>query len=457
MWGDPDDVLPITLEGNSFPVTRNLHSALTNLRCDSQKRVLWVDALCINQGDLDERTSQVTQMRYIYGLASTVVVFLGDAWPGSDVALDFVEQIGEDPTLHIDQSVTPHVVSHGMDTTSEDLQASLIRFFVRPSSAGAACWTGTSSTSASAIVTRTQLPPAVNTPWNSGSTTSPASACGMPWTERRRCRCSVPSPRESFLNIATTFRTRKSFDPRDKIYGILGLATGEFAKVLPDYNRQAEEAFEHTFLLSVEQTRSLDALSYVYGESDPDLGLGLPSFVLDWTAAVHVAWHHAYESLHSDLSFRRCAGDPSGVEGHPARRGDDEGRICGRYRGSRALDYQDWKQMVDECRRLQSSTLADEVDVPYPSRAAAFWQTMCGGVVPFTDEFGLHFRRVDETDYPVYQRWQAWVDSVLSPALVVDGLMISKCRSTRLSLVGDSSSQKKGTSDSHLKSPQKEI
>ena len=58
-------------------VASNLYAALVRLRSDRHPRTMWIDALCINQGDLQERTEQVSMMRDIYAHASGVVVWLG--------------------------------------------------------------------------------------------------------------------------------------------------------------------------------------------------------------------------------------------------------------------------------------------------------------------------------------------------------------------------------------------
>jgi Heterokaryon incompatibility protein (HET) len=42
-------------------------------------RVLWVDAVCINQNDEDEKSEQVSKMREIYGGATKVYAWLGEA------------------------------------------------------------------------------------------------------------------------------------------------------------------------------------------------------------------------------------------------------------------------------------------------------------------------------------------------------------------------------------------
>jgi len=68
-----------------FQVTSNLEAALRHLRYRHQPRFLWVDAICINQSDPQERASQVLLMEFIYGMAFNVHVWLGPipSTPGS--------------------------------------------------------------------------------------------------------------------------------------------------------------------------------------------------------------------------------------------------------------------------------------------------------------------------------------------------------------------------------------
>jgi hypothetical protein len=71
---------------NCFPVRvqESLDLGLRRLRLTSGPRTLWVDALCINQSDVRERSHQVKQMSMIYKSASQVVVWLGE-WPDLDI------------------------------------------------------------------------------------------------------------------------------------------------------------------------------------------------------------------------------------------------------------------------------------------------------------------------------------------------------------------------------------
>ncbi|KAL8747764.1 MAG: hypothetical protein Q9190_000422 [Brigantiaea leucoxantha] len=84
-WGDPGKRSRIECNGaGTLSTTMNLDSALRHLRLPDSSRALWVDAVCINQEDLDERSRQVLLMRDIYAQAEQVVAWLGEEDP-SDI------------------------------------------------------------------------------------------------------------------------------------------------------------------------------------------------------------------------------------------------------------------------------------------------------------------------------------------------------------------------------------
>lgn len=78
VWGSYTDLQAIQLDEEHFRVTRNLFAALDALRLPDRDRILWVDALAINQSDFFERASQVKHMTQIYKLAKATLIWLSD-------------------------------------------------------------------------------------------------------------------------------------------------------------------------------------------------------------------------------------------------------------------------------------------------------------------------------------------------------------------------------------------
>jgi hypothetical protein len=76
-WGSNEKSKAIVLSGCRFPVTANLFAALMRLRTRGV-RYLWIDAICINQNDDEEKTMQVALMGEIYKHASKVYGWLGE-------------------------------------------------------------------------------------------------------------------------------------------------------------------------------------------------------------------------------------------------------------------------------------------------------------------------------------------------------------------------------------------
>jgi hypothetical protein len=73
----------ILLDGAALPITWNLLQALNCLRQVQKSDLVWIDAICINQQDLDERSQQVQIMPKIYSGAQYVMAYLGAEADGS--------------------------------------------------------------------------------------------------------------------------------------------------------------------------------------------------------------------------------------------------------------------------------------------------------------------------------------------------------------------------------------
>ncbi|KAK4213207.1 heterokaryon incompatibility protein-domain-containing protein [Rhypophila decipiens] len=146
VWGKQSDVSnpsKILLHGHEHTVTPNLEAALRHVRDDDRPLLLWVDAICINQGDLSERASQVEMMADIYKRAVTTVSWLGEGDADSDEAVELVRELGNFMTEHRqelddyiedeDDTVTPVQVFESLGFSLEHRNwSSVWRLFDRP-------------------------------------------------------------------------------------------------------------------------------------------------------------------------------------------------------------------------------------------------------------------------------------------------------------------------------------
>ncbi|KAH0538830.1 hypothetical protein FGG08_004606 [Glutinoglossum americanum] len=244
-WGDPNNRDTILLDGRPFRVTRNLDIALRNLRGQGLTERLWVDALCINQNDLAERSQQVQLMRMIYQSASSVFAWLGEAADDSDFAMKTIKASGkEDSDIELDPETDPNDID-------PRLKVALRKLLDRP------YWRRTWIIQELAVPSPRKI-------W---------IGCGQFWVPWWDLCDTIMNPFEQSnvklvtnthlhryftLNANTMFEFQKgplelirllkrsgsycATDPRDRLYGILGLAKErDQVALVPDYSKPLEQ------------------------------------------------------------------------------------------------------------------------------------------------------------------------------------------------------------------------
>ncbi|OAF99362.1 HET-domain-containing protein [Paraphaeosphaeria sporulosa] len=111
-WGDPIfDAQFHFANGTSIQITSSLASALTHLRSQTDSIFLWIDQICINQEDVQEKQKQIPLMGLIYSHATSTVIWLGD-------------ERGDDPQLAFDtlQTVHERLIWFDGEIRSEDFE-----------------------------------------------------------------------------------------------------------------------------------------------------------------------------------------------------------------------------------------------------------------------------------------------------------------------------------------------
>jgi hypothetical protein len=85
-------------------VTPNLGAALQQLRYSDRTRILWVDAICINQKDLDELARQVSIMGDVYEFAYQVVIWLGEDTGFAATAVSILQRAAKHAVREIEEN-----------------------------------------------------------------------------------------------------------------------------------------------------------------------------------------------------------------------------------------------------------------------------------------------------------------------------------------------------------------
>lgn len=89
-WGSSEHVDRVWFGGDHFiEITQSASEVLPAMIKAGEAGFTWIDALCINQNDLEEKNQQVPSMRYVYSFAKHVTAWLGEASADSNLAMSF--------------------------------------------------------------------------------------------------------------------------------------------------------------------------------------------------------------------------------------------------------------------------------------------------------------------------------------------------------------------------------
>jgi hypothetical protein len=302
VWGDDADTVAIILCGRGASVRANLASALRHLRLSDSVRNLWVDALYINQMDVAERSQQVTLMGEIYTKAEKVIVWLGQARAGDSSTIDIMVQLAANDKMHWIKSEP--FEDGGGGVKMNDYLLDLLIFLKKP-------WWGRIWTIQEYILA--QKTEFLCGPHCFPGSTLPALAKSY-FKHFKRC-CNFPADikslgiseifnhmttildsenfraqigRVSFLELASSFRTRETSELRDKIYGLLGLSETYSAKLV-DYSLSTEAAYEEATIQIISSTGKLNAFSHIFALEDsqtqphPGFVTAIPTWTPNWS------------------------------------------------------------------------------------------------------------------------------------------------------------------------------
>jgi len=297
VWGDPQRCRSILVDGRRLEITENLAIVLDHIHPKRCHRLFWIDAVCINQEDIQERESQVTQMRRIYFQAREVLIWLGPEKNGSKSAMELASTISHHwPREHVDHANTElrfrnmsideilapfgSIKDSDIHVQIEAMRKLLLRpWFVRvwtiqEAAAPIECkiiQCGTETLGWSDFNTAVRFFSHItNRPDLRGRLPiirvfDMPSIRGLLNLEQveTKLRDQNIKYRADLLSTLANYRHYNASDPRDKVYALLGLIAGpDDCAILPDYTIGYPELYFKVAKYCIERHGSLEVLGY---------------------------------------------------------------------------------------------------------------------------------------------------------------------------------------------------
>lgn len=92
-WNDASVRSDCELDGQAIDIPASAGAALRRMRLNVHERVLWIDSLCIDQVNVEERSQQVMLMKDVYSNSAGNLIWLGEADESTEDALKSIREL----------------------------------------------------------------------------------------------------------------------------------------------------------------------------------------------------------------------------------------------------------------------------------------------------------------------------------------------------------------------------
>jgi hypothetical protein len=428
-WDNPSLSHGVLIDGHWLPLSAKVYDILQDRASFWRTKTLWIDFICINQADLQEKSSQVRLMTDIFRRAVRVVAWLGNS-PETRMALQLLEQLhanlswgqleqGKHQRLLLNQARDPrfpalvnllrlpfwsrvwivqeiavaqtvHIVCCGR-CIEWDVLSEPIRAFAHPELRH--------------LVKDEDLKFVGKFPTGIGPVRFISDL-------RVKKLIGLPIP---LLDIAGEMFGYNATNPRDMVFALVGMSSGAGDQTLiPDYEKSVEEVY-------------LDASKYFLDQDEPVLtlhsagighhrNLSLPSWATDWSSIPHVTplRKKAYFALYTasgDSKARMSINLDLNILTLDGILFDEVIKATSSYL-SMPANYDDvttasYKEWIYNCHEEARAVAAGTSDTYLngQSRSDAFWRTLIGdfvdGIYPapakYSESYWAHERVLSMT------------------------------------------------------------
>ena len=460
VWGSLSDTKPITLQGCVAQVVVNLEAALRHIRRTDASCFLWVDSLCIDQQNNHEKSQQVAMMGRIYGACSRVYIWLGEPSPSAqekrrrNLLRKAAQEAGHDPFRMVHHfSDNKHISELSCFRPSKLRKKKLIfsekaefkaiwKAFMEPvrSPWWSRFWCVQESLlprKAEVVFGRWQVSLSVikkavtNHRRHLTSCCSEAAANmpddhswyydtlllnlsqlrpGAPVVSDLSDKCEDSRPYSDLDSVLRAYRHKDCKDPRDKVYGILGLIDqSKHSGISPDYSLSVAQVYTNAMISVISNAGGdLRCLTGSGFHSQNNVNR-LPSWVRDLSLRPdRVAM--TYERLRLQrYDIYKTAGEQSLSN---ARIGDDHTlhlrgfKIDEIVKIGSVISRRDWQHVIavlEQWHYIAGITPTHNINILKQDQGQkAFWKTVIGDALANSDS---EWRRMSDQETEDYMNW----------------------------------------------------
>ncbi|OAL03805.1 ankyrin, partial [Phaeosphaeriaceae sp. SRC1lsM3a] len=254
-WGSIEKSAIVIVNGKALKITTNLYTALQHLRSKHVDKILWVDAICINQENERERGHQVQQMCKIYSQAEAVTVWLGESTDETDLLMESLQRLDEYSSTERHKNWDFQrwksfwkLIPRG---PASQLLKGLSLLLQRPWFRRVWVLQEISNSRRASICCGKQFVKA---------RTFAIAPLLLGMKPERHCQAVLDimpgrlreeswwSESRDLYNLLSKFRESEASDPRDKVYALLGISSDAYDhdNLRPDYTKSLQEVIQNT-------------------------------------------------------------------------------------------------------------------------------------------------------------------------------------------------------------------
>lgn len=277
VWGSPQIVAYVMVGDHYALVTENLHAALQHLRSEQEPLHIWIDQICINQQDQEERSQQVALMYEIFSKSHEVLIWLGQDTQPYEKGLEFIIKLLANTSYlnaQLDDDLVRRVIDFTNSLDPDEILPSLSALYKNP-------WFSRSWTFQEAVCNSDTVI-ITSYVWITLEVLISFTRLFMRndtiklqiWLSHESYRATrqlmvlnqynTSDSDRNLLQLAQLTRDRRATDLRDRLYSLIGLVTSnDQQSFTPNYDHSTTRVYTDFAVNVIQGSNELNILEYI--------------------------------------------------------------------------------------------------------------------------------------------------------------------------------------------------